>query len=109
MFPVRASTSSSKPRPRFPRLPSAWLAICEFGALTSGFWSAILFLNPVIQDDDKRSDCPKMTCITPEEHDMIYGYILEVVVGLVHVGFFLMAGVHVAKKKGPEWLEALEK
>ncbi|KAJ4356177.1 uncharacterized protein N0V89_004207 [Didymosphaeria variabile] len=108
-FPAIASTSSPELQPRVPRLPSMYLAICELAGLIAGFWSAFLFLNPIVEHDANRGGCPVATCVTSEEHDMIYGYILEVMVGLVHVGFFLMAFVHWAKRKGPGWLEAWEK
>jgi hypothetical protein len=68
-----------------------------------------MFLNSVVVDDAHRNGCPVLTCVLPQERDIIYGYMVEVMVGLVHVGFFLMAFVHYAKRNGPGWLERLEK
>ena len=108
LFPISASRSSPEKRPRFPRLPSAYLAVCEFVAIFSTIWNAILFLNPMVFADEERPGCPAHSCVTPEEYSMIWGYILEVVIGLNHVGFFLMAMVHFGKRKLPAWLDALE-
>ncbi|KAL5405873.1 hypothetical protein PMIN04_012219 [Paraphaeosphaeria minitans] len=109
LLPAIPSRSSPELQPRFPRLPSLALCICELAAMIGSFYSAITFLNPKIEDDALRNGCPMATCVTPEEHDMIYGYMIEAMIGLVHCGFFFMAFVHYAKRKGPGWLERLER
>ncbi|OAG06958.1 uncharacterized protein CC84DRAFT_1174853 [Paraphaeosphaeria sporulosa] len=109
LLPAIPSKSSPELQPRFPRLPSLALCICELAAMTGSFCSAITFLNPKVEGDALRNGCPVVTCVTPEEHDMIYGYMIEAVIGLVHCGFFSMAFVHYAKRKGPGWLERLER
>ncbi|KAF2447320.1 hypothetical protein P171DRAFT_483361 [Karstenula rhodostoma CBS 690.94] len=109
LFPAIPSKSSPELQPRFPRLPSLALCICELVAMSGSFFSAITFLNPKVEDDALRNGCPVATCVTPEEYDMIYGYMIEAMVGLVHTGFFIMAFVHYAKRKAPGWLAKLEK
>lgn len=109
LFPTIPSRSSPELQPRFPRMPSLILCVCELTAMIGSFCSAIMFLNPEVEIDALRGGCPVATCVTPEEHDMIYGYMIEAMIGLVHAGFFFMALVHYAKRKGPGWLEWLER
>lgn len=87
-------------QPRFPRFPSAYLALCETAAFMGSSANAVMFLKRVITDDALRGDCPKKTCVMLEERYMIYSYAVEAFIALVHIGFLWIAFLHFLEKKG---------
>ena len=109
VFCTRGSMYSPMLQMRFPRLPSAYLAVCECVAVSAGIWNATLFINKALEDRTWDFKCPESMCLAPEVYRMISGYILEVMIGLFHIGFFFMAVGHLVKRKADGWMRALEK
>jgi hypothetical protein len=76
---------------RFPRLPLLFLVVAETAALGTTIWASIVLLNEHCLDEARPADCPLATCVTVGEKLGVWGYIVEVMASLMHVGFWVDA------------------
>jgi hypothetical protein len=76
---------------RFPRLPPLYLVVAETAALVTTIWASIVLLNEHCLDEVRPVDCPLATCVTVGEKFGVWGYIVEVMAALMHVGFWVDA------------------
>lgn len=73
------------PFPRFPRLPSLWLAICEAIGIALVMWSLDSLLQPIWREKDDQGRykphpfCPIETCVTSEERYGLAVYTCQLV------------------------------